>query len=308
MNEFNKTTKSDKFMIDPRNIVVIEGFNSRTNFDIDTLAKQIKGVGAVLNPVSVVPFKDENGNDKYKLVDGERRYRACMKLLEEGFDLPRIPALFISKSKSEEELIIEQIMRNEGKAFTEYEYGVAYHKLIEKGYTIADIAKKFGKNAGCVQYALENLERDERVQAVLRDDKIAGSEVRRIYQTYGGETEEAIKAVLTACEVANVTGAKKATIGLVNKAASGKIKADISDDGLLSQIKKISDKSVSAKDTKKIREGFRIFLNYLSSITKNGEIELDIDIIDIYEWMNENKESSISDFFDEKLSEMKAAS
>ena len=58
--ETNKTTKTDIYKIDPRNIVVEDGFNSREDFgDIDTLAKQIEENG-VLNPISVVPFKDES--------------------------------------------------------------------------------------------------------------------------------------------------------------------------------------------------------------------------------------------------------
>ena len=80
--ETNKTTKTDIYKIDPRNIVVKDGFNSREDFgDIDTLAKQIEENG-ILNPISVVPFKDESGNEKYRLIDGERRYRAVMSLLE----------------------------------------------------------------------------------------------------------------------------------------------------------------------------------------------------------------------------------
>ena len=93
----NKTTKTDIYKIDPRNIVVTKDFNSRCNFgDLDELARQIKEQG-VLNPISVQPFKDENGEEKYRLIDGERRYRAVMKLIDEGEEIARVPALFLSK-------------------------------------------------------------------------------------------------------------------------------------------------------------------------------------------------------------------
>ena len=53
--ENNKTIKGEIFKIDPRNIVVVKDFNSRTNFgDIDELAAQIKEQG-VLNPISSSP-------------------------------------------------------------------------------------------------------------------------------------------------------------------------------------------------------------------------------------------------------------
>lgn len=68
--ETNKTKNTDLFLIDPRNIVVVDGFNVRRDFDLDELKEQIKAKG-VLNPLTVIAFKDDEGNEKYKLVDGE---------------------------------------------------------------------------------------------------------------------------------------------------------------------------------------------------------------------------------------------
>ena len=95
MTDFNKTTKNDYYNIDPRRVVVINGFNSRTDFgNIEELAAQIKEQG-MLNPITVIPQKDDNGNETYRLVDGERRYRAVMLLLSRGVDIARIKALFL---------------------------------------------------------------------------------------------------------------------------------------------------------------------------------------------------------------------
>ena len=71
--ETNKTKNTDLFLIDPRNIVVVDGFNVRRDFDLDELKEQIKAKG-VLNPLTVIAFKDDEGNEKYKLVDGERSF------------------------------------------------------------------------------------------------------------------------------------------------------------------------------------------------------------------------------------------
>lgn len=68
--ETNATKRTDIFLIDPRNIVVVENFNVRRDFDLEELKEQIKSKG-VLNPVTVIPFK-EDGVERYKLVDGER--------------------------------------------------------------------------------------------------------------------------------------------------------------------------------------------------------------------------------------------
>lgn len=50
--ETNKTKNTDLFLIDPRNIVVVDGFNVRRDFDLDELKEQIKAKG-VLNPLTV---------------------------------------------------------------------------------------------------------------------------------------------------------------------------------------------------------------------------------------------------------------
>ena len=53
----------------------MDDFNARRDFDLEELKEQIKAKG-VLNPITVLPFKDEDGIERYKLVDGERRYRS----------------------------------------------------------------------------------------------------------------------------------------------------------------------------------------------------------------------------------------
>ncbi len=72
--ETKATKRTDIFLIDPRNIDVMDGFNVRREFDLDELKELIKAKG-VLNPITVIPYKVD-GKERYKLVDGERRYRA----------------------------------------------------------------------------------------------------------------------------------------------------------------------------------------------------------------------------------------
>ena len=141
----NKTTRSDIYRIDPRSIVVKNDFNSRVDFgDIEELAKQIAKDG-VLNPLHVQRIKDNDGNEKFQLVDGERRYRAIQYNMEHGIEMPNVPVLLVNKDMPEQDLIRIQIQCNEGKNFTEYEYGVAYKKLNDLGMTNAQIAEFVGK-------------------------------------------------------------------------------------------------------------------------------------------------------------------
>lgn len=156
--ETNKTKNTDLFLIDPRNIVVVDGFNVRRDFDLDELKEQIKAKG-VLNPLTVIAFKDDEGNEKYKLVDGERRYRATMLAISEGADIPYVRAMKARKDASTEELYIQQMMRNEGKKFTEYECAIMFRRFKEEfGYSQVEIADKFKKSPAFISKCLSLLD------------------------------------------------------------------------------------------------------------------------------------------------------
>lgn len=266
--EKNKTTKSDIYKIDPRNIVVRQNFNSRTDFgDIEELASQIKAQG-VLNPLTVIPFKDDNGEEKYRLVDGERRYRATMFLIENGTDVPRVPALYAAKSLSEDELLTQQIIRNEGKPFSEYEYGIAFKKFQDMGYSNAQISEKLGIKRWKVDCFLAHLNRDERVQELLREGKITGVDVRHIYQAAKDES----KAVAQILKLA----------GKAEKSGSGKIS--------LKDLEFGSDYNV-VKDTASVKKGLATLFMYIDTYTKGGTIELGLDIYDVYEALSHGKKN-----------------
>lgn len=246
--ETNKTTKTDIYKIDPRNIVVKDGFNSREDFgDIDTLAKQIEENG-ILNPISVVPFKDESGNEKYRLIDGERRYRAVMSLLDRGVTIDRIPALFQPKSADQKALLVQQIIRNEGKGFNEMELAIAYKKLLDEGMTKEEIAEKIaGGKHSKVNYCLGHLNRDERIQKLIADGKVSGVLVRQIYSAHGKDDKDgAVKELL---ELAERVEGKIETDGNSKKARATK-KDLLSNDVQLRQ------------DSTAIRKGITLLLMY----------------------------------------------
>ena len=246
--ETNKTTKTDIYKIDPRNIVVEDGFNSREDFgDIDTLAKQIEENG-ILNPISVVPFKDESGNEKYRLIDGERRYRAVMSLLDRGVTIDRIPALFQPKSADQKALLVQQIIRNEGKGFNEMELAIAYKKLLDEGMTKEEIVEKIaGGKHSKVNYCLGHLNRDERIQKLIADGKVSGVLVRQIYSAHGKDDKDgAVKELL---ELAERVEGKIETDGNSKKARATK-KDLLSNDVQLRQ------------DSTAIRKGITLLLMY----------------------------------------------
>ena len=280
--ETNKTTKADLYKIDPRNIIVEEGFNCRVNFDLDGIKESIRENG-VLNPITVFKVKDEEGNEKYRLVDGERRYRAVMSLIEEGVDIMRIPAICIPK-KSDADLLIEQIVRNEGKPFNEYEYCTVCQRFLNYGYQKTEIAKKLGKNNGVITYYLDHQSRDERVQNLIKENKISGSEVRRIYAKHKGDEQGAVDEILKAKQTAEEKGKSKITL------------ADLDING--------RTKSMRVSDV--IRKGIEKLLEYYEKYAKqtnDEDIAINLDLREVL--INLQNGLSIDEIFKAAIAESK---
>lgn len=230
MSELNSTKRTDIYTIDPRNVVIVENFNVRKEFALDELKEQIKLQG-VLNPITVVPFKDEDGNEKYRLVDGERRVRATLAAIEEGAEIARIKAIFLPRNTKEEDLLIEQMMRNEGKNFTEYEQALMFQRFRDKfGYSQSEIAAKFGKSATFIGRCLSLLELAPEIQEKIENGEIRTGAVRQIVGTNKEDEAAQIEAVETAIADAKSKGKSTATA----KNVSGETKA-------LRSLKKVVD-------------------------------------------------------------------
>ena len=211
-NELNATKRTDIYQIDPRNIVVVEGFNARKNFDLDELKEQIRKVG-VLNPITVIPFKDkETGAEKYRLVDGERRYRAVMALLAEGEDIKRIKAMYLPKGTKEEDLLIQQLLKNTGKQFSEIEMAKLFNRFKEQwGYTQTEIADKFCKKASFVSRCMALLDLPAEIIEMMERGEISADSARQIANRHKDDVDAQVEDAEKAVNTAKAKGKKTAT-------------------------------------------------------------------------------------------------
>lgn len=206
----NDTKRVDSFMVDPRNIVVIENMFNRTDWgDLEHLAADIAKNG-VISPITVIPETNSDGDTVYKLIDGERRYRATMLAIENGADIARIPANKRSRGMTEEEIYAERIKRNEGKNFTDYELARIFQVFVDKGFKQNEIAEKLDQHPAVVSNCLSLLDLAPEIQAELKTDKISASTVKAIVKAVDTEAD-AVKAVKTAVKTAEDRGKKKAT-------------------------------------------------------------------------------------------------
>ena len=265
--ETNKTKRTDIFSIDPRNIIVPQGFNSRVNFgNIEELAEQIKTAG-MLNPITVQAVKMEDGTEKYNLVDGERRYRAIMLLIDRGEkikdkEIDYISAIKVPATLSKTELYVQQAMRNEGKNFNEYEWAILASKLRDEcGIdNMSEIARMLGKNNGQVVYWFQILELPEKYQALVRDGKLCGPDLRRVLQAHGRDTENAWEDIEKMQAAADEKGEEHLSLKDLGYDSKTKI----------------------FKDSKTILKGVKTLFDYVNHYSQEG-VEVEMDLLDMFE-------------------------
>jgi len=147
-------------------------YQPRMKFDekaIEELAMSIRESG-VVQPVLVVPEEDH-----YKIIVGERRWRAAQKA-----GLKKIPVLIrnLPQEKQLEVSLIENIHREE---LGPLEIAQAFQRLInERNYTQQELAEKVGKDRASVANYLRLLKLPKEIQAQLHDGKLTMGHARAI--------------------------------------------------------------------------------------------------------------------------------
>jgi ParB family chromosome partitioning protein len=145
-------------------------FQPRMRFDdktIDELAQSIRETG-IVQPVIVAPE-----DDHYKIIVGERRWRAAQRA-----GLRKIPVLIrnIPKEKQLEVSLIENIHREDLNAL---EIAQAYQRLIdEHGYAQQELADKVGKDRTSVTNYLRLLKLPQEIQDRLTEGAISMGHAR----------------------------------------------------------------------------------------------------------------------------------
>jgi len=139
---------------------------------LDELAESIKEFG-VLQPIIVRIIE---GEDKYEIIAGERRYRATKKN-----GISTIPALVIEKvtdTASLEMALIENIHRDN---LSPMEQAYCYKQLIDEfDITHQEMSKRIGKSRTAITNILRLLTLPLEVQKLLDDDSISEGHARAL--------------------------------------------------------------------------------------------------------------------------------
>ncbi len=145
----------------------------RKYFDEDALAQLAASIAAhgLLQPILVRPLP----NDRYQIVAGERRWRACKMA-----GLTEIPALVIDEDEEETAQIslIENIQRED---LNPLEEALAYRALIDNyGMTQEMVAERVGKSRSAIANSLRLLDLPDEILSMLRDGLITAGHARTL--------------------------------------------------------------------------------------------------------------------------------
>ena len=130
--------------------------NPRTAIDqagIESLAASIQADGLLQNLV-VVPLKGRK--PRYRLISGERRYRA-LKLLEERGVLPddyAVPVDIRTGLSAEDSLRLATVENLQRENLTPLEEAAAFARLIQDGAPLEDLAARTGLSASTIKRRL----------------------------------------------------------------------------------------------------------------------------------------------------------
>jgi ParB family transcriptional regulator, chromosome partitioning protein len=212
MSEVKETKRTDILLVDPRNIIVVDGFNVRTDMgDIEALA------GSILELGLQVPLmgKKVKGEDKFELVDGHRRFKAVQYLLANGHDVPYVK--LTPFTGNEEDRVLAMVTTGTGqKPLTEIEQAEAIKRLVAFHYKPEEIAKKIGKSVPHIYNMLTLANASRKVKELVINGDISGTTIVHIVRQTTDEREQ-YRMVEEAIENAKKEGKKKATAKNVTK-------------------------------------------------------------------------------------------
>lgn len=191
--EVKKAKRTDLFRVDPRSIQVQEGFNVRKDMgDLDELMNSIVEIG-LQQPLIV---KKERGSETYLLIDGERRYRAIRRAIENGHDIPYVNVTLFTGN--EEDMVFTMITTGIGqKQFTNLEQAEAFKRLVKFGYDAKEIAKKVGKSLPHIYNLLRVADAPKVIKNHIQDGTISTGAYVQIAREVKDSAEQ-IKMVETA--------------------------------------------------------------------------------------------------------------
>lgn len=232
----------------------------RRNFDIDTLSELASSIRehGVIQPIVV----ERVGDDRYRIIAGERRTRAARMA-----GLEKVPVVMreYSDQRRLEVALIENVQREDLNPLEEAQ---AYRKLMELGnLSQEEVSTRVGKNRSTIANALRLLKLPESMHEALADGRLTSGHARAILSLVNPSDQELLYTRILEEEL-SVRAAERSAADLAKGQRSEKA------------AKKEAKTSASDPELEGIRQRFMERLG--TKVTINGSMEKGSLHIDYY--------------------------
>lgn len=193
--------KGEVFNADPRLLVIDPDYNCRdmksaeTQAHIDWLADEIGSQG--FNPE--MPLTVKRRGDEIIVIRGHCRHAACLKIIERGVELIKVPVMQIASGTSDIDLIFDQEASNYGLRLDPLARARLVLKAKRLGVEDEEIARRMHwKSVASVKQHLEMLEiLPEPVKEQVREGVISATEASKLVKNLpkGTDPEAAAKLI-----------------------------------------------------------------------------------------------------------------
>jgi ParB family transcriptional regulator, chromosome partitioning protein len=166
-------------------------FQPRMHFDQEALEELKKSIlsNGLIQPITV----RRNGDDRYQLISGERRLKACTEI---GYR--EIPAYIIKVETDEAMLAMALIENLQREKLNAIEIGMAYKRLIDECHlTQEQIADRVGKDRSTIANSVRLLKLPQEIQDSLVKEEITSGHARALINLPSPQLQlEALKKIL----------------------------------------------------------------------------------------------------------------
>lgn len=143
--------------------------------------------------------KKIKGTEKYKLVDGHRRFKAILLGIERGYKFQYLNAQVFTGSPEQE--VLTMLTTGTGqKALDPYEIAEGINRLMNFGYAIDIIARKIGKSVSYVNSMKDFLSAPQEVKNMVKENQISTGTVVKIVRKNKETPEKIVETVKTTIE------------------------------------------------------------------------------------------------------------
>ncbi|CAH0199657.1 Chromosome-partitioning protein Spo0J [Erwinia aphidicola] len=119
-----------------------------------------------------------------KIVDGHHRYYGALAAIEAGTDVPRLECKDAPKG-SEADRIAIMVTSSQGRALLPLERAGAYQRLMNQGFTEAEIAKKVKRSVADIEHHLQLLEVGDTLIGMVRSGEVAATTAVSLSREHG---------------------------------------------------------------------------------------------------------------------------